>query len=129
MDWTIGKKVGKRMTISEVAIVALGGFVGAILRYVISNKLNASGRFPVGTLAVNLIGSLCIGILFGLDIGRLWNIFIVSGFLGALTTYSTLQKELLTMSADRMKKRAVLYGVITYGGGIILAYCGYMLSS
>ncbi len=77
--------------------IALGGAIGAVSRY---GVVVAAGRwfgfgFPWGTLAVNVVGSLVIGLMFQLlehrfpGIDPAWRGLIVVGFLGALTTYSS----------------------------------------
>lgn len=87
------------MTYSTILAVGLGGFLGAIARvYVVhlSNKTFVSD-FPYGILAVNIVGSFLIGALFA--IFAVYNFstesksFLTSGFLGALTTYSTFAIE------------------------------------
>lgn len=83
------------MTFIEILVVGAGSFFGAIIRFILSKKLNEKARFPLGTLIVNLVGSFLIGVIFGLSLPKLWTFFLVSGFLGALTTFSTLQKEII----------------------------------
>ena len=87
------------MTYSTILAVGLGGFLGAIARvYVVhlSNKTFVSD-FPYGVLAVNIVGSFLIGALFA--VFAVYNFstesksFLTSGFLGALTTYSTFAIE------------------------------------
>ncbi len=114
------------MTITEVLLVGVGGFIGAIIRFLLSKKLNGRNRFPLGTLTVNLVGSFLIGVIFGLVLPKVWTLFLVSGFLGALTTFSTLQKEMIEQWQNRERKKGVIYIVVTYGGGILLAFIGYL---
>jgi CrcB protein len=83
------------VTISGYLSIALGGAVGALLRYVISTvaQTQIGGVFPWGTLAVNVIGSFLIGVLFQLfeqTIGsENLRILLITGGLGAFTTFST----------------------------------------
>jgi crcB protein len=72
--------------------VALGGALGAMLRYSISSLQFQS--FPLGTLLANVFGCLLIGIFMAVSVrtgwpGNLARAFFVTGFLGALTTFST----------------------------------------
>ncbi|CAM3248200.1 CrcB family protein [Filibacter tadaridae] len=113
------------MTFVDILIIGIGGFLGAITRYLLSLKLNHARKIPVGTLIVNLTGSLLIGIVFGLDLSRMWTLFFASGLAGALTTFSTMNKELLGLWKSGEKKAAISYLVITYVGGILLAAIGY----
>lgn len=113
------------MTFLDVVMVGIGGCVGAILRYLISTKLNRFTNIPLGTLLVNLVGSLLIGIVFGMELPRPMTLLLASGLAGALTTFSTLNKELIELWRDAKKNRAVRYFLLTYGGGILLVVVGY----
>jgi len=83
----------------------MGGFIGAILRYLLSGtvqKWSGSGSFPYGTLVVNLLGCLLIGLLSQVLESR--NIlsseirsFVFIGTLGAFTTFSTLGNETMNL--------------------------------
>lgn len=84
--------------------VAGGGALGAVLRYGLANGLYAwFGRsFPIGTLAVNVIGSLLIGFLYVLLIERLavaveWRSALLVGVLGSFTTFSSFSLETLQL--------------------------------
>lgn len=84
--------------------VAGGGALGAVLRYGMSNGLYALyGRaFPVGTLGVNVIGSLFIGVLYFLmverwDIAAEWRLAVLVGVLGGFTTFSSFSLETLQL--------------------------------
>ncbi|MCZ2260727.1 fluoride efflux transporter CrcB [Sporosarcina sp. G11-34] len=115
------------MTFLELSMVGLGGFLGAVVRYFVSMRMNRSGRIPVGTLTVNLVGAFLIGCVFGLDLSMMWTFFLASGLAGALTTFSTLNKELIELWRNGHKKKALVYVLVTYCGGIILALFGYYL--
>ncbi len=93
------------MNITLLLIIGMGGFLGAILRFVIAGYLQqASGSlFPVGTLSVNVLGSFIIGfaaMYFSQVIEPEYKAFVVTGFLGALTTFSTFSWENVTMLQD-----------------------------
>jgi CrcB protein len=83
----------------KLLIIGCGGFVGAILRYLISGWVYtlSGGDFPLGTLAVNLIGSLLLGLLMGLADHLVLHpqvmLFLTIGLLGAFTTFSTFSYE------------------------------------
>lgn len=113
------------MTLVEMSMIGAGGFIGAILRYCLSRKMNRE-KFPYGTLVVNLIGAFLIGMVLGLGLSRIWVLFLASGLAGALTTFSTLHKELIGLWQCE-KLTAISYVMITYGGGLLLAWIGYMI--
>lgn len=92
----------------KILIIGTGGFLGAVLRYYASGYaqyISGSYSFPVGTLAVNLIGCFIIGAVSKLaeDIGLFsieTRLFLTIGFLGAFTTYSTFGYETLSLLRD-----------------------------
>ncbi|WP_144510928.1 fluoride efflux transporter CrcB [Bacillus sp. FJAT-22090] len=116
------------MNIYYVLAVGSGGFLGAILRYYISQRLNlkAENRLPIGTLTVNLLGSFLLGYILSIGLGKIYTLFIGTGFLGALTTFSTLHKELVVL--QQHPRKWALYLVVTYVGGLALAFLGYYLA-
>ncbi len=89
------------VALNEVLVVAAGGALGAVLRYQLAGwverAIKGSG-FPGGTLAVNALGCLALGVLLGLAEHR-WQLsherrlFLVIGILGSLTTFSTFGFE------------------------------------
>jgi CrcB protein len=97
-----------RRNLFKLLVVGLGGFVGAILRYTVSGFVqNVSGSisFPYGTLAVNILGCLLIGMLAQIVDSRNVlsadvRLFIFIGLLGAFTTYSTFGHETLGLLRD-----------------------------
>ncbi len=88
--------------------VGLGGFAGAILRYLVSGwaqGASGSASFPYGTLAVNVLGCLVIGVLSYLADARGFlsaeaRLLIMVGVLGAFTTFSTFGNETLNLLRD-----------------------------
>lgn len=99
----------------NLLFVAMGGAVGAMLRYGISSGIYTwFGRgFPYGTLVVNLLGSFAIGLLSILLIEKFnvpheVRLALVVGVLGALTTFSTFSWETLDLMQQGMMQKAFL---------------------
>jgi len=82
--------------------IALGAAVGANLRWALGLSLNALfPALPPGTLAANLLGAWLIGIAIALfaalpELSTFWRLAVITGFLGALTTFSTFSAEVFT---------------------------------
>jgi len=101
--------------LKNLLFVAMGGAVGAMLRYGISSGIYAwFGRaFPYGTLVVNVAGSFAIGLLSILLVERFnvpqeWRLALVVGMLGALTTFSTFSWDTLDLMQQGLLQRAFL---------------------
>lgn len=99
---------------AQVLAIAAGGAIGALMRYWMSMAVySAMGRnFPYGTLAVNVLGSLVMGLLFVLLVERLaadsiWRAALLIGVLGAFTTFSTFSIETLNLFEEGAYNRAM----------------------
>ncbi len=109
------------MTFYAFIAVGLGAAMGAWLRWGLGLWLNATHtELPLGTLSANLIGGFLIGytVAFFLQYPNLspeWRLFIITGFLGGLTTFSTFSIETVTLLAR---------GQYLWGATIILTHLG-----
>ncbi|MEZ5003998.1 MAG: fluoride efflux transporter CrcB [Chitinophagales bacterium] len=119
----------------NVLLVALGGAVGASLRYIVAVFINRTFASAVlsGTLTVNLLGSLVIGVLMGLlstqaNFSEKTYLLLVVGILGGFTTFSSYSFENLELLQQGMYRNFVLYLLISNIGGILLAFLGYKLA-
>jgi len=88
----------------RIALIATGGATGALLRYWVSSGVHAIwGRgFPYGTLTVNIVGSMLMGLLYvflfeRMDMNTEWRAGLIIGLLGAFTTFSTFSIETLNL--------------------------------
>lgn len=109
----------------EFILVGIGGMAGAISRFLIG-KLAASKAFPFPTIIVNLIGSLLIGISVGKGIHGNQYLLAATGFLGAFTTFSTLNVDLLNLIYLKRKKAAIGYSLFSYMGGLLCVALGLL---
>jgi CrcB protein len=111
--------------------IAMGGAVGALLRYWMSNGVyQLLGRdFPYGTLAVNVIGSLLMGFLYILLLERvssdgLWRGLLLIGLLGSFTTFSTFSIETLNMLEQGEYLRSLVNILLSVIICIVAAWLG-----
>ena len=114
--------------------IAIGGSIGALLRYAISQLTNQSlalNSFPIGTLFVNASGCLIAGILLGGFTSKFSHetrAFLVLGILGSYTTFSSFGMEAITLVNDDKIKFAALYVFSTFLLTLIGVMLGYALS-
>ena len=112
--------------------VALGAAVGAPARYLTDRWVQSrhGSAFPWGTLTVNVVASLIVGVLAGAADAVAPTVALVlgTGFCGALSTYSTFSYETLRLLADRARLLAALNIGISLIAGLGAAYCGIALA-
>lgn len=117
-----------------VLIIGLGGFVGAISRYGLSQLLGSLGlSFPIGTFVCNMVGCLIIGLMLGLALrfhsfSPELKMFVVTGFCGALTTFSTFSNESLSMLRSSDYTMFFFYVLVSVVLGLLATAGGYALS-
>ena len=114
-----------------IVLVMLGGAAGASLRYLVGlGTLAAFGPgLPFGTWAVNIAGSLAMGILTGalLRVGTVaepLRLLLGVGVLGGFTTFSAFSLDLVTMLVRGDVVLAVAYAVSSVAGGVVALYAG-----
>jgi fluoride exporter len=114
--------------------IAAGGFAGAVLRYWIrSIETVWPGQIPATTLAVNLLGCFALGLILslagpGMRIGADIRLGIATGFLGALTTFATVCRELVAMLQNGHYLSAAFYGSASVLLGLAAVYSGSELA-
>ena len=114
--------------------IALGGALGSVARFWLSNVVYAAlGRgFPYGTLAVNVLGSLLVGLLYVLLVERFavaseWRNLWVVGLLGAFTTFSTFSLDTLHLLQQAAYLKAVTNMLLSVVACLVAAYIGLLL--
>jgi len=118
----------------ELLLVALGGGTGALGRYLtalLAARLWGEA-FPWGTLVVNLAGSFAIGVLYALGVeagavGPRARLFLMTGLLGGLTTFSAFSLETSTLLMAGGTWQSALNLLATVGGGLVLFVVGLMI--
>ncbi len=113
-------------------MVLLGGGAGSLVRYVVSTVIMArtGGRFPFGTVVINITGSFLIGLLMTLLTERLsphpnLRLLLVTGFLGGYTTFSSFEWETLSLVADG----GWWLGLVNMVGSVALGYSAVWLGA
>ena len=114
----------------DALLVAAGAAVGAPVRYLASHTVRElGGTPPAGTLVVNVVGSLVLGLLVGGGTTG-WPLALVGiGFCGALTTFSTLALELWDAMADGRPHHAVANVALSLGLGLGAAWLGWAFAA
>lgn len=120
----------------KILFVALGGAIGASLRYGVTELANLHGGafFPYGTVLVNLIGSFLIGLFFvfflaNSHLSPVVKLFFVTGILGGFTTFSTYNMELLTFVRLEQLLPAAAYFSLNVIGGFVACWLGFALGN
>jgi CrcB protein len=110
--------------------IAVGGALGAVARYLLGTHVHGlwTGAWPLGTLLVNVSGSLCIGVVFALlerdALHPDWRSIIVVGFLGAFTTFSTFSLETVELWQRGALGHAMTYAVVSTASCVVAAAAG-----
>jgi fluoride exporter len=117
-----------------ILIVGSGGFIGSVLRYLTTRffQENFFSVFPWGTFSVNIIGSLIIGIIYGLsERGNLLSpdirLFLTVGICGGFTTFSSLTNDAFILLQDKEILKFALYTSLSFFLGIMAVYGGRLI--
>lgn len=115
---------------AAVALLCLGASAGALARWQLGLWLNTGGTWlPLGTLAANLAGGWLIGLMVAVlqahpQLDPVWRLALITGFLGALTTFSTFSMETVQLlQADRLAQAAALTALHLFGS-LALTWAG-----
>jgi len=120
--------------IKSLLIAGTGGFIGTVLRFLVSRYFqeNTFSLFPWGTFTVNIIGSLMIGIFYGMsERGNLLNpeirIFLTVGICGGFTTFSSLTNDAFMLLQEKEWLKVSLYASLSFFLGLVAVYLGRTL--
>ena len=113
-----------------VILVGLGGAIGSILRYLVT-EIIPSEQMPYGTITVNLLGSMLLGLMFGVIaadaiINQDYVLLFGTGLLGAFTTMSAFAMDTINLTENDFSI-SLFYVVITIIGSLGLAWLGYKI--
>ncbi|MFM7849367.1 MAG: fluoride efflux transporter CrcB [Rubrivivax sp.] len=116
-----GLAMGLNTGAGAAVAVGCGAAVGALLRWRLGAWLNPlSATVPLGTLAANVIGGYLVGLVVAWlahhpELSPAWRLFLVTGFLGGLTTFSTFSAEVMALLQQ---------GRLAWAGAACLAHLG-----
>ncbi|MBP6405685.1 MAG: fluoride efflux transporter CrcB [Proteobacteria bacterium] len=113
----------------SVLAICVGACVGALGRWGLSLWLNPGALIPWGTLAANLVGGYLVGICVAIfhalpQIDPVWRLALVTGFLGALTTFSTFSAEVVGMLMQQRYLLAMGTALLHFAGSLVLTVAG-----
>jgi CrcB protein len=114
----------------SVLAISVGAALGALLRWVLGLSLNnLFPAIPPGTLAANLIGGYILGVavaVFGSfsALSPEWRLFVVTGFCGGLTTFSTFSSEVVTLLQQGRLMWAAGAAAIHLSGSVLMTLAG-----
>lgn len=116
--------------------VAAGGALGAMARFFITAKLFPvmGNKFPLGTLTVNLLGCALVAFAYVIIVEKAlvppyWRHLLISGFLGALTTFSTFSLDALLLWQNGLHLVAALYVVANVVGCLLVVSLAWYLAN
>jgi CrcB protein len=114
----------------SVVVISIGAALGALLRWGLGSKLNSLfPAIPPGTLVANLIGGYVIGLAIAFfasfsAIAPEWRLFIITGFCGGLTTFSTFSAEIATLIQQGRLTWAMAAVAIHVIASVLMTFAG-----
>ncbi len=127
--------IAPSFSLSGFLAVGVGAALGAWLRWALGVWLNlADHALPLGTLLVNVVGGLLVGVAVAWfarnpDLAAEWRLFAITGFLGALTTFSTFSIESFGLIARGAFGWALAHSALHLFGSLAAAALGYRLAA
>jgi CrcB protein len=113
----------------SVFAICIGASIGALARWGLGLWLNPGGLLPWGTLAANLMGGYLVGICVAVfqalpQLDPVWRLALVTGFLGALTTFSSFSAEVVGMLEQQRYALAFGTAALHLLGSVLLTLAG-----
>lgn len=119
-----------------VLVIALGGALGSVLRFLISKIIQNyyPYNFPLGIFTVNFIGCFLIGLLATLfldrfNVSQAWRAFILIGFLGGFTTFSSFTIDAVNLLRKGVELQGVMYVFISVVFCLLATWMGIILAN
>lgn len=123
------------MMIQNMLLIGAGGFLGSVLRYGSGQMMLKmfTSNHPIGTFFVNIVGSLLIGLIFGMSekgatLTMNWKLFLAVGFCGGFTTFSTFAFENLNFLQSQQFMLSFLYISASLVLGLAAVYLGFWIA-
>lgn len=120
--------------VKSILIVGFGGFIGTVARFLVSRYFqeNVASVFPWSTLAVNITGSLIIGLIYGISekgdfLSPEIRLFLTVGLCGGFTTFSTLSNDAFLLLRQQEWIRFAFYTSFSFFLGLLAVYAGRIL--
>ncbi len=121
--------------LKQLLLIGTGGFIGSVARFLVS-RLNTRIDWlsiPIGTLTVNVLGSLLIGFLIGISekspiLTVEWRMFLMVGLCGGFTTFSSFSGENLVLMKNGQILPLLLYTGLSIFLGFVAVYLGYIFT-
>ena len=119
--------------LKQLLLIGTGGFIGSVARFLVSRLTTRIDwlSIPIGTLTVNVFGSLLIGFLIGISekspiLTVEWRMFLMVGLCGGFTTFSSFSGENLVLMKNGQILPLLLYTGLSIFLGFVAVYLGYI---
>lgn len=114
---------------TAVIAICMGACLGALARWQLGMQFNGNGLLPWGTLYANLMGGYLIGVCVAVfqalpELDPLWRLLLVTGFLGALTTFSSFSAEVVQMLMNARYGLALITAALHLLGSLLCTVIG-----